>query len=353
MEKLNLAPANSHNNQTMGTVALGATGESEQPSSRIFFGTTRDGAKVYDRDDSHFHSEGGMTVDLLRKALEQIDTEGKSFLKEKVTFDHQVGEQTCVKVNSDDDVVMVYRKGRNGRTPMVKNRTPDPCNSVIAILKRDQLAQDKDTYLLTTAYIGEGSPREPWDPGISSREEQQEAKDFWDSHALIYDESLIDWEKTRAFDSMSESDKKTELAKQRTVYAGIFVEPDELYSKIQPTLYQKVKDPHVTTSFKPQAPQINLEQIGSSARIYAVGYGNDGKNEGLLVEVEADDPIIQQACDALETPHITISVSEDGQAKDTAFLDFSPLEEPFEITGKYGLFTQGTVVKDISELVLE
>jgi hypothetical protein len=70
----------------------------------------------------------------------------------------------------------------------------------------------------------------------------------------------------------------------------------------------------------------------------------------LLVKVEADDPVIQGACDALYAPHITLSISEAGQAKDTAFLDFKPLEEPIELTGNYGLFIQGKVISDATDL---
>ena len=66
---------------------------------------------------------------------------------------------------------MVYRKGRSGQTPMVKNRTEEPCNSVIVILKKEY--QNNKRYQLITSYIGEKSPREPWDPGIESNEEQQ------------------------------------------------------------------------------------------------------------------------------------------------------------------------------------
>ena len=59
---------------------------------------------------------------------------------------------------------------------------------------------------------------------------------------------------------------------------------------------------------------------------------------------------MQEACDKLETPHITLSVSKDGRSENTAFLKFTPLEEPFEITGEYGLFRQGEIVTDRNEL---
>ena len=34
-----------------------------------YLGTTKDGFKVYDRADSHIHTEGGLTIEKLRGAL--------------------------------------------------------------------------------------------------------------------------------------------------------------------------------------------------------------------------------------------------------------------------------------------
>lgn len=342
MEKLNLTIANEAGDQD--------TTDSGEVIERVFLGKTGDGASVYDRLNSHFHSEGGLTPDLLRSALGVIDTEGQVFVKEQVNFDRPIGESTCVNVGPEDDVVMVYRKGRSGQSPMVKNREAEPCSSLVAILKQDSSLPEAGAYELITSFIGRESSREPWDPNISTEEELQKSQEFWQSHALIYDDDLIDWEKTKAFEFMSAPAKRAELIRQKTFFAGIFLNPDELYGKVRPTLEKPIEHPHVTTNFKPDATQLNLEQIGSGAKIYAVGYGNDGKNEGLLVKVEAEDPVVQAACNALETPHITLSISEKGQAKDTAFLDFRPLEEPIELTGDYGLFIQGKVILDTADL---
>jgi len=320
--------------------------ESKKEVQKIFLGATEDGAEVYDRPDSHLHGEGSLTLELLKDAISKIDTDGRSFIKEKIEYDHPVGEQTCVGVGPEDEVVMVYRKGRSGQTPMVKNRKPEPCNSVMVVMRKDYSAPERDAYQMLTSYVGEGSPREPWDPNLNSEEERKQCEDFWHTHALIYDDDLIDWEKTKGFEFMSPATKEKELIRPKVLYNGLFVDPEELYSKAQPTLAKPIKTPHVTTAFKPNLSQLNLEQLGSEARIIAVGYGNDGKNEGLLVRVEADDPVVQEACDALKTPHITLSISKDGQAKNTAFLDFSPLEHPIEITGRYGVFAQGKAVFD-------
>lgn len=350
MEKLNSSSV-TNNNDTLKKHNINTeNAEEDIKQERTFFGKTKDGAEVYDRPNSHFHGEGGLTPGLLGIALSTIDSKDRGFIKEKVKFDHIIGKQSCVSVEPGDDVVMVYRKGRSGMTPMVKNREMEPSNTVTVVLRKDRSIRDKNVYETLTSYIGEGSPREPWDPNLISEEDRQECEDFWHSHALVYDENLIDWEKTKAFEFMSEPAKKEELIRQRTVYAGLFLDPVNLYHQKPASLEKAINYPHVTTAFKPTSNQLHLAQIGSSAKIYAIGYGNNGENEGLLVKIKAEDPEIQEACDTLETPHITLSISKQGQAKNTAFLDFTPLEEPIELTGKFGLFSQGSVIQNQEEL---
>jgi hypothetical protein len=56
MEKLNLGPS-TPNIETVKTEENKEVAE----VGKVFLGTTRDGASVYDRIDSHFHGEGGLT----------------------------------------------------------------------------------------------------------------------------------------------------------------------------------------------------------------------------------------------------------------------------------------------------
>ncbi|MBR3132099.1 hypothetical protein IKG33_01670 [Candidatus Saccharibacteria bacterium] len=350
MEILKSTPEVSSNNASVEDDNNNETIKETHERKRVFFGRTKDGAEVYDRPDSHFHSEGGLTPELLKEALSTIETNSRPFIRELVRFDYIIGSKTCVEVGPEDEVVMVYRKGRSGPTPLVKNREASPCDSVTVILRKDRSVRDRDVYETLTSYVGEGSPREPWDPNLTSEEDRKECEDYWKTHALLYDDGLIDWERTKAFEFMSEPAKEAELIRQRTVFAGLFLDPEDLYTKKPATLEKVVKHPHVTTAFKPNSGQLHLDQIGSNAKIYAIGYGNNGENEGLLVKIEADNPEIQEVCDALETPHITLSTSRKGQAKNTAFLDFTPLEEPIELTGQFGLFSQGSVIQNQEKL---
>lgn len=156
-------------------------------------GTTADGFKVYDRPNSHFHSKE-ISPETLADAISKISTNGWRFRKGEAKFDETVGYTSCVEVDEHDDVDMYYRIKRWGKTPMVKGRSPEPCKSIVAILKKDN---EDEHYLLITAYVGTlaNSYREPWDRNIRSDEERAECEAFWSNHALIYDPEQIDWER--------------------------------------------------------------------------------------------------------------------------------------------------------------
>ena len=163
--------------------------------TNIYLGKTNNGIRVYDRPDSHFHEEGGLTLDLLKEALRKIQFPDKcEFKKYELNFKRPIGHTTCVQTTEDDNVVMVYRKGRKGMTPMVKNRDPKPCDYMTVILRKDDISNH---LTLITAFIGSGSTPEPWDKRLKNNPRaKQRAEAFWATHALIYDESLIDWERT-------------------------------------------------------------------------------------------------------------------------------------------------------------
>ncbi len=151
-----------------------------------FVGFCANGAKVFDRNDGH-NDVHPVDNALLKEALLKISPR-ENFVKEAISFGRVIGKSTCVTVDETDTIVMAYRKGRLGPTPMVINREPSDCSTLVVILKK--IGNDK--YILITTFIGQMSEREPWDPAIvSGSEEQQKAEAFWSTHALIYDESII------------------------------------------------------------------------------------------------------------------------------------------------------------------
>lgn len=158
-----------------------------------YLGRTIDGYKVYDREDSHLHFEEGINKKLVEEALKRMYANGSKFKVKEVHFSKPIGYNYCVPITSEDDVVMVYRKGREGKTPMVKGRKPLPCNILTVIIRKER---DKNNhYTLVTCFIGGGSKREPWDKGIRTDEERKESEEYWSSHALLYNPELIDWDR--------------------------------------------------------------------------------------------------------------------------------------------------------------
>lgn len=157
----------------------------------VFLGRTLDGVPVYDRLNSHF-ADHGFSSETMKSALSKI-TQFSNFEKHVVKFDRVVGETTCVKVSENDKVIMAVRKRRQGPTPMVLGREPEPCASVVIILKK--ASDDEGEYfILITAFVGENSEPEPWDKQlIPGSKEHAKAVKFWKSHALLYDEEVIDY----------------------------------------------------------------------------------------------------------------------------------------------------------------
>lgn len=169
----------------------------------------------------------------------------------------------------------------------------------------------------------------------------------------------------KAVEAYAEQDRElSEYVKDQIIYTGIFIDPEELYAKFPPSLSHRIRDPHVTTAYRPDESKIFLDALGSGAEITIVGYGKDEEmgNEGLLAVVHAKDPQIQKTLNERFEPdpdsdgrlefirtHITtsISVEKGAEAYNTRKLDFEPLDEPVTITGSYNLFRKdGVLIKD-------
>lgn len=133
------------------------------------------GQPVYDRPQSHLHGE---VRELLPEALGRINLAGDAFSVQVVDFEQVVGKTTCVSTSETDEIVYAQRLRRFGFTRFVKNRQPEPCESVVCILKKDEV---EDYYILITAFIGRWPVPEPWDRNATDL-----SVAFWSSHALVW-----------------------------------------------------------------------------------------------------------------------------------------------------------------------
>lgn len=131
-------------------------------------------------------------------------------------------------------------------------------------------------------------------------------------------------------------------------YIGCFVDPGELARKVEPLgkprLSRVIAAPHVTFRYQPKTVDRSL--FGQKVLVTIVGYGCDGENEGLKVQMRIDDPRLAELAEGIAVPHITLSVSQDGESVNTRYLDFSPVE-PFDLAAVFGGFTSsGEVVTE-------
>ena len=134
------------------------------------------GETVIDRPQSHLHDG---VLQFLPEAVARIDSHGRQVLVEIVVFGRVIGETTCVRTNSDDEIVYAQRQKRFGSSRFVKGRKAEPCSSLVVILKKADTEPEK--YVLITCFVGKKSQPEPWDARAT-----QESFRFWDEHALIW-----------------------------------------------------------------------------------------------------------------------------------------------------------------------
>lgn len=157
-----------------------------------FIGVTGNGLRVYDRHNSHIKEEYPFSMVDLQKALLKVN-QTRTFQKHIVDMGEYVGNNYLVKVEKEDpNIIYVIRKGRKGPTPMVKNRIPELCSKFVIILKKVRDNQG-EYFVLITAFVGEESEKEPWDESlVKGTLEYKNSVEFWNTHALIYDEGQIE-----------------------------------------------------------------------------------------------------------------------------------------------------------------
>ena len=151
-------------------------------NTQQILGCLASGEIVVDRYRSHLHQD---VLDLLPEALSRIRSEGRGFFKEVVHFDRVVGESTCVATREGDVILFAQRPKRWGLTRFVANRAPEPCSSVVVILKTADGMPG--AYVLLTSFIGASAEPEPWDRAATA-----ESLNFWANHALIWGSEIVD-----------------------------------------------------------------------------------------------------------------------------------------------------------------
>lgn len=138
-------------------------------------GILKSGELVVDRlDGSHIHES---VRSYISEALARIDSEQKIFFVEEIEFGKEIGKNVCVLTNENDKIIFAQRPNRFGHTRFVIGKVPEPCSSVVVILKRTE----EQSYILLTAFIGRKAEPEPWDKNATER-----SAEFWSKRALVW-----------------------------------------------------------------------------------------------------------------------------------------------------------------------
>ena len=132
-------------------------------------------------------------------------------------------------------------------------------------------------------------------------------------------------------------------------YIGCFFAPEDVEAAMltQPRqrLSRTILHPHVTFVYRPDTVPEAL--FGLPVTVKAVGYGNDGENEGLLVEFSDLPEDLAPLAARIPVPHITLSVSETGKPVNSRYLSFRSID-PFFLTGVFGGMDEAGAVRTFS-----
>ena len=137
-----------------------------------------------------FHiRETSNLLELVKEVIEQAD-----ILGEKVVFETDmgrvVGTTTLVETTDRDEIMYAKRKERNAYSRFVKHREAVPSQYIVVVLNYIACV-----YFLWTAMCGRLLPGDYSDPSDRLR-----LDGFYQTHAQIYDESLIQLDTVRMDD---------------------------------------------------------------------------------------------------------------------------------------------------------
>lgn len=124
------------------------------------------------------------------------------------------------------------------------------------------------------------------------------------------------------------------------LYEGIFFDDKNsniLRSLDYNKLNNKIKNLHITFKFAPSNEEIFNEIVGKTFTIEITGYGNDGQNAGL--QVNLPDELIEYYIND-NTPHITTTLSDSSKTINTHKLKYNKFTYPIKVQGKFAYYIQ-------------
>lgn len=128
----------------------------------------------------------------------------------------------------------------------------------------------------------------------------------------------------------------------RLLYSGIFFDNDSknIISSLDNNKLDIIpKWYHITFTYLEENNKSLNDILGNNVTIKIIGFKNDGKNSGLLVEIPAEYKRYYNHYDEnnkLIPPHITLSISKDSKNRYTKDLKYELFDKPIILTGKFG-----------------
>ena len=150
-------------------------------------GTTSNGVPVFIKKMNHA-STHNHSREITSKAISRISfEEDEEWQTHVVEFENSIGFSNCVEVSDQDEIIYAVRKYRDKPSRMVKGYSPQPCNSLIVVLRKSPNSKGA---MLVTAFIGEKdcAINTPWGGHLKKgTDEYKQSVEFWRNHALIFE----------------------------------------------------------------------------------------------------------------------------------------------------------------------
>lgn len=115
-------------------------------------------------------------LNLVQEALPTIVLAGRAQVIVERDLGRIIGTTNLVETTDEDEIVYAKRIGRSAYSRFVKNRKPLPSSSIVIVLRKGV-----GQYHLWTAMCGKLLPSEAY----------QQDSDFNATHAMAYDEKLV------------------------------------------------------------------------------------------------------------------------------------------------------------------
>lgn len=162
--------------------------------TKKFIATTRTGKAVYMCSDTYEHMMGhpDVRIEDIKEAVEKSNYVGP-FNMASIDLGRTVGKDGCIRVPEGMTPHMLYRKGRDGKTPVFFEDEAEAADTTLVIV--GICTDDDGLDTVFTTFYGQLAPKESWDPRLKE-EERKESEEFWKNHALVISKDSIDLDRS-------------------------------------------------------------------------------------------------------------------------------------------------------------